>query len=109
MPSKSTGLHLYFRNELCDSIVRHNCAIIIQRYLRTYAMRHVNSRMWPLLRKNLMEYCCPRILDILQGNAMIRCEWRTEPESWIMTLTQTSFAEVMNIVDEVQENLWHYR
>ena len=71
--------------DVAGMITLHFMAMIVQRYARHYIhTAHRHTKAWPFLRIGLGVH--PRIWADLERYAMLRREWKSEPESWIQEL-----------------------
>jgi len=80
----------------------HGRAMRIQSAVRRRQQRHSLLPVWPHLLSHLSSVCSPSSLSVLQSNPLVRREWRTEPESWLLC----SEEEVDEIVREVKRGVW---
>ncbi len=76
----------------------------IQRRVKLYFFRHTRHPEWSLLRRRLL-YLTRDQINTLTRCALVRSEWRTEPESWIYMLDHNVYAAEI-IAKEIQEGAW---
>ena len=92
-------------SELWDLIYEQRSAMCIQRCVRRHIMRHAHHPLWTVLCKRLTKILTLGDFSILQANAQVRHEWRTEPCSWIYTCER--FPEwPVRITKEVADGVW---
>jgi|MDTB01.3.fsa_nt_gb hypothetical protein len=91
-------------NDINVLIKKHYYISKIQKKVRNYFFRFTENRSWKHLRKILKEKVSMNDLKILWGNALVRKEWKQEPESWIHMLLHTS--HVTTIIEEIRCNVW---
>ena len=92
--------------DVVEHIMHHCHAMPIQACVRRHRMRHTRHPAWRALRRGLTATLDTRDFDLLQRNERVRSEWRSEPESWVHTLTHGDENAVRDIVTEVATGLW---
>lgn len=88
-------------DDVCDLILRHKAALCIQRsWTRFSLFSHARRERWGELKEYLVEQ---GVWSSIWRYAMVRREWRQEPESW-----RGASREVLHTIrDEAQSHhLW---
>lgn len=91
--------------EISEYIHKHKCSMCIQNAFRRHMYKFVQCPEWRYLFPLLMTYMDTECLEVFFENYHVRREWRSEPLSWILTLTMDN-EEVYQIISEVYNGLW---
>jgi hypothetical protein len=96
---------MYMPHDIEELIYQHYSVQVIQSHVRRWFVSHTRRLEW----KRLLALLCSAIgsneYTLLQSSRLVRREWRTEPTSWIATLSAENTAMV-DICEEVKEGLW---
>jgi hypothetical protein len=74
--------------DIRDLILRVACAMRLQTRFRMHLLRHTRHSLWRSLRALLLANFSGRTFDLFARSTWVRCEWRTEPDSWLYALRQ---------------------
>ena len=86
--------------DACTLVVHHMASTIIQlRWLAHTHFRHARQRIWPPVRVFLDAM---GVYATLRHYSMVRREWRTEAESWLVV------RDAATIIEECRTGLWGY-
>ena len=77
---------------------------VIQKYYRSYMLRHCRHKKWIQLRKKIL--CYSKDIDCLTKIVWVRCEWRNEPESWLYMLYNTP-EDLFTIINEIKSDFYN--
>ena len=83
----------------------HLMAMRIQSMFQKRLYRHTRDPAWKKLRSLLCKCLTTRELDLLTNCALVRKEWRSEPESWIYELDAHP-DNGRQIAHEIETGLW---
>ena len=98
-------LHNAFCDDIAYLIYYHFEAMTIQSHIRRWFYKHVARKEWKYLRSLVTTHLSTHQFSLLQQNANVRREWRTEPQSWIYMINhETSTLHL--ILKEINIGYW---
>ena len=91
--------------DVVDMIVEHACAMRIQGAFVRRKFRHARLARFAPLRRRLLAALDLDELNDLSSSALVRREWRCEPQSWIDEFDADQHT-LHTLVAEVRSGLW---